>query len=406
MGARRDAARAPRTPPGPELRHLGGYQERGGLRRAAVGPHGPVDDEAEIDDGDLEDHHQEDELPHDPAAVYNQGMRPSSTRTVLIAATGDAVARISADANGGRVSLALEGTGAQAVAVDPIRAGTIFVGCRGGGVRRSGDGGESWKELAFPARDVFSMAVSPVDGAVYAGCEPSALFRSDDGGETWRELEALRALPSAPTWSFPPRPWTSHVRAIAPSPHEADRILVGIELGGLMLSEDGGESWHDHRPDAQKDVHALAWHPTASGRAYEAGGGGAAWSVDAGRTWRRADAGRDRHYTYALAVDPDEADSWYVSASPGPMQAHYRGNAEAHVYRWRGDGPWERLAGGLPDPLDSMPYAMTASNGHLYAGLADGRLYGSGDRGDTWHELSLTGPRLSRIVALAGLSSP
>ena len=98
------------------------------------------------------------------------------------------------------------------------------------------------------------MAVSPTNGAVYAGCEPSMLFRSDDGGATWRELESLRSIPSAPTWSFPPRPWTSHVRWIAPSPHDAGLLLVGIELGGLMWSEDGGETWEDHRPGAKLDV--------------------------------------------------------------------------------------------------------------------------------------------------------
>ena len=108
-----------------------------------------------------------------------------------------------------------------------------------------------------------SLAVNAVDGAVYAGTEPSRLFRSDDKGESWRGLTALLELPPRPQWSFPPRPWTSHVRWIAPSPHDADMLLVGIELGGLMRSSDGGERWEDHRPGAQRDVHSLAWHPQA-----------------------------------------------------------------------------------------------------------------------------------------------
>src|SRR3712207_8106900 len=54
----------------------------------------------------------------------------------------------------------------------------------------------------------------------------------------------------------------------------------------VMLSEDGGETWDDHRPGAERDAHTLAWHPTVPGRAYEAGGGGAAWSRDAGRSFR------------------------------------------------------------------------------------------------------------------------
>src|SRR3989441_1187203 len=97
--------------------------------------------------------------------------------------------------------------------------------------------------------------------ARYLGCRDGVPLRRDRG-ESWRELDALLELPSQPNWSFPPRPWTSHVRWIAPSPYDANLLLVGIELGGLMRSSDGGESWQDHRPGAQPDVHSLAWHPS------------------------------------------------------------------------------------------------------------------------------------------------
>jgi photosystem II stability/assembly factor-like uncharacterized protein len=319
----------------------------------------------------------------------------------LFAATGDAIARLEDDGDGWRATLHLEGGAVYCLALDPHDENVVYAGCRGAGVWKSDDGGESWRDLSFPQPDVFALAVSSAGGNVYAGCEPSMLFVSGDGGRSWRELEALRAIPSAPTWSFPPRPWTSHVRWIAPSPHEQGLILVGIELGGLMRSEDGGETWEDHRPGAQRDVHALAWHPRAAGRAYEAGGGGAAWSFDGGQTWEAADEGRDRHYTWALAVDPDDPDCWFVSASRGPMQAHRGGNAQAFLYRWRGDGPWEALAGGLPQPLASMPYALAWADGRLLAGLADGTLYASSDGGDTWQEQRVRGAALRRLVALA-----
>jgi photosystem II stability/assembly factor-like uncharacterized protein len=84
------------------------------------------------------------------------------------------------------------------------------------------------------------------------------LFVSRDEGASWQEQRALQEIPSRPTWSFPPRPWTSHVRSIATSRHDARLLLAGIELGGVMRSEDGGETWSDHRPGAQLDVHALA----------------------------------------------------------------------------------------------------------------------------------------------------
>jgi photosystem II stability/assembly factor-like uncharacterized protein len=323
--------------------------------------------------------------------------------TILFATTGNGLARVEPDSDGWRVSLGLLDTGAQCLALDPHRDGTLYVGARGGGLWKSADGGATWERLAFDQPDVFSVAVSPADGAVYAGCEPSMLFRSDDGGRSWRELAALRAIPSAPTWSFPPRPWTSHVRWIAPSPHAAGLLLVGIELGGLMTSRDGGETWADHAAGAQRDVHALAWHPRVPGWAYEAGGGGAAWSRDDGRTWRPADAGRDRHYAWALAVDPEEPSRWYISASTGPWAAHRGGDAQARLYRWRGAGPWEALSDGLPVAL-SMPYALAATPGRLFAGLADGGIYVSADGGDSWRALALTGDRLPSITALACLN--
>lgn len=321
--------------------------------------------------------------------------------TELFATTGDAVVRITSHANVWDVKLTLENSGAQCLALDPHHQGTLYVGTHGNGVWKSSDNGETWQDMHLPQQDVFSIAVSAADGTVYAGCEPSMLFRSGDGGQTWQELSALRSIPSAPTWSFPPRPWTSHVRWIAPNPHDAGLLIVGIELGGLMYSEDGGQTWSDHRPDAQRDVHALAWHPKAAGRAYEAGGGGAAWSKDGGKTWQRVDAGRDRNYTWGLAVDPDDPDCWFISACPGPREAHYlRGNAQAYIYRWRGDGPWQALDGGLPQPLRHMPYALVSGPGYLYAGLSNGQVYVSHDRGDSWHMLNLKGDVLPSILAL------
>ncbi|HEY3018402.1 MAG TPA: hypothetical protein VGJ23_06190 [Gaiellaceae bacterium] len=318
----------------------------------------------------------------------------------LYAATGDAVARL--DEVGGQlnVTLSLQRSGAQCLALDPSDAETVFAGLRAGGVRKTVDGGRTWKDCGLPQPGVFSLAVSAVNGAVYAGTEPSALYRSDDGGETWRELDGLLMLPSRPTWSFPPRPWTSHVRWIAPSPHDADVLLVGIELGGLMRSVDGGETWQDHRPGAQRDVHSLAWHPQARDRAYEAGGGGAAFSENGGETWQPADEGRDRHYTWSVAVDPDDADLWYVSASTGPFAAHGGRDPQARIYRRR-DGEWRPLGGGLPDPIPAMPYALVAARGRLFAGLADGQIWESADRGDTWNAGALEGHALTELDALA-----
>ena len=48
-----------------------------------------------------------------------------------------------------------------------------------------------------------------------------------------------------------------------------------------------------------------------------------------------------------------------------------------------------------------MPYALVATDGRLFAGLADGQLWESRDRGDHWSHCELDGDRLERIGALA-----
>jgi hypothetical protein len=271
------------------------------------------------------------------------------------------------------------------------RGSRVLAGTRGNGAFASADGGDTWDHVELPEQDVFSVAISAADGALYAGTEPSRVFVARDGG-AWEELEALQDIPSRDRWSFPPRPWTHHVRWIAPDPQRAERLLVGIELGGLMYTDDGGATFADHRPGAKLDVHGIAWHPSAAGRAYQAAGDGAAWSRDGGQTWEPAETGRDLRYCWALAVDPEQPDRWYVSASSGPRAAHSGRHARGRLYRW--DGAWQAL----DLPPDSMPYALVVTDGTLIAGLSDGRLLRSADDGESWDEL---GVRLDGITAMA-----
>jgi photosystem II stability/assembly factor-like uncharacterized protein len=348
---------------------------------------------------------------------------PTTTPYRLYAATVDAVARVDDPlGDAPAVTITAEGSGAQCVAVDPRDPNRVFAGTFDDGLLHSGDGGATWRRVgedAIPHGRVLSVAISPSHvvagkGVVYAGTEPSALYRSEDDGETWRDFPRLPELPSAPTWSFPPRPWTSHVRWIAPHPGDPALLFVGIELGGVMRSVDGGETWEDRKPGSQPDSHALATHPTAHDRVYEAAGGGVAWSHDRGTTWEPYDAGMDRHYAWGIAVDPADPDLWYVSASVGAHAAHsQRGDARAVLYRSRGgaNASWQPLgspaqagSNGTPlhHPNTEMPYALLTLPDHpntLLVGLRNGTLLVSDNAGDSFRTISLDRP-IPGILAL------
>jgi photosystem II stability/assembly factor-like uncharacterized protein len=313
----------------------------------------------------------------------------SQRSRVLICTRDDRLIVVSRDNGTWSTETLLEDVPAQCVAADGAR---VLVGTRDRGALLSTDRGVSWETVELPEPQVHSVAISAADGALYAGTEPSRLFVSRDGGP-WAELRALQNIPSRDRWSFPPRPWTHHVRWIAPDPHNAERLLVGIELGGLMYSDDAGATFSDHRPGAKRDVHSVVWHPHAVGRAYQAAGDGAAWSHDAGVSWDGADAGRELGYCWAVAVDAADPECWYVSAAAGPGAAHSGERARGRLYRWR-ERSWEALA--LPDA--SMPYALAVTGEGLFAALADGRLFLSTDRGERWLH---TGIQTGAVLAVA-----
>lgn len=310
-------------------------------------------------------------------------------------------------------TLALPGKDCHSLAVDPHRPGRVYCGTFDAGLWFSDDAGGTWQPTpgTLPHDQVMSVAVSPLEsvngaGVLWAGTEPSALFRSEDGGQTWQEKSALQDLPSKSTWSFPPRPWTHHVRWVEPDAAVADRIFVGIELGGVMRSLDGGETWEDRKPNSQHDCHTLRTHPGAPGLLYEAAGGGFAESHDGGATWQRDDSGRHHHYLWGLAADPGDPATVVVSGSPGPRGAHNDERAEAMLYRRTGAGPWQPVENGLPAAKGTRAYVLAthaAELGVFYAATGQ-ELYRSADSGESWEKLSVTWPdgaTFSSVNALA-----
>ncbi len=311
--------------------------------------------------------------------------------------------------NGGwRTEVRLAGSSPRCVALDPLRPELVYCGTSARGLWRSTDAGDTWEQVGegtLPGH-ITAVAVSRAEraearGVVYAGTEPSAMYRSESGGETWRELAGMRRLPSAPEWSFPPRPWTSHVRAIAPDPNAEGRVYVAVEAGALVRTRDGGETWQDRVPDGPRDTHTLATYPEAPGRLYSAAGDGFtragmgySESFDGGETWERFPDGLGHHYLWGLAVDPADAESVVVSAAGSPREAHNPMAARSTIYRRQAGGPWREVTDGLPATegrVAAILVANEAEPGVFYA-LANQGVYRSPDGGLRWERLQFAWP--------------
>jgi len=316
---------------------------------------------------------------------------PSDT---MVVATVDGIVRLARDAKGWSVaSQALEGC--HVSAVTGLDDGSLFAATHGIGVARSQDGGRTWAWVneGLAHFDLWSARAGRLKGrdVVLVGALPAHLYISDDKGAHWRELPALRQVPSVPHWRFPPPPRVGHVKDIV---IDGDRLWVGIEIGALLVSDDGGASFTELRVDpdpAECDIHRILVNPLRPQRIVVANGiVGLMSSLDGGATWRRNPMPQDAHYPDAIVIHPDQPDLVFMTAGTGwPSHWIRLGRARGKIARSRdGGNTWERLLGGLPDGQRATFCALTIEaydRGYgLYAADTDGQVFESRDGGDTW----------------------
>lgn len=280
--------------------------------------------------------------------------------------------------------------------------GAIIAGTHGMGVARSDDGGRTWRlcNRGLTHVDIWVVKREQLHGRerLFAGSLPAHLFVSDDGGESWCELPGLREVPSAGHWLFPPPPHIGHVKDI-----EAinDCLYVGIEVGALLRSDDGGRTFTELPVDpdvGEVDIHKLALNVQRPARIIAATGWGIIISEDGGASWQKGIALPRIDYPVPLVIHPQDPDLLFVAGGEGwPPNWYALGRSRARIARSRDGGlTWERLLGGLPDgqratygalAIDTWPCGCA-----VYAADTDGQIFESCDGGDTWRVVAEAAP--------------
>ena len=155
-------------------------------------------------------------------------------------------------------------------------------------------------------------------------------------------------------------------------------LLVNVHVGGIPRSVDGGASW---RPtiDIDVDVHQVSAHPSRPEIVAAAAGAGLCVSRDGGASWSLTTAGLHASYGSAVAMTEDAI---YLAASTD----HFTDQGAIYRRRIDGDGPLERVGGGLPPWLDGIAdtYCIAARDNDLAVVDRGGHLYGSDDGGRSW----------------------
>jgi photosystem II stability/assembly factor-like uncharacterized protein len=282
----------------------------------------------------------------------------------------------------------------------------VFAGTHEGGVFISEDGGKRWqpRSAGLSSDDIYCLTYSANNGSarIYAGTEPARLFFSDDSGESWTELPALRSVPSVEKWTFPGPPHIAHVKNVTFDPRTSSTIYAGIEVGGLLKSTDGGESWRELH-GVYEDVHRVEIARSRPDEVLVTGGDGLWRSPDGGESWEHVTTRAFRiAYPDGFVVHPTNDSLMFMSgaiASPGTWRTtHF---ADPRVGRSRNAGrDWEILDAGFPEHMRGNFEALTihVADGafSLFLGTTDGDIYWSDDGGDTWHLAASGLPAVSK----------
>jgi hypothetical protein len=212
------------------------------------------------------------------------------------------------------------------LAVDPTNSKVVYAAA--GGVRKSIDGGHTWKVVFWLKNSylggVTRLMITPAsphtiyaivsDGSVH---DFTSVYKSADGGATWRQT-GLRRVSNRDGWGA----------SLAFVPKRSNALFAAIGHSAFR-SNDAGRSWQSITSGLPgQTVADLVLDPRRSGTLYAAVASktGAIYkTTNGGRSWRRILSAPFQ--VYAVAVDPERPATLFASGAfipPHPDQGRYR----------------------------------------------------------------------------------
>ena len=170
----------------------------------------------------------------------------------------------------------------RALLAHPDRPATVFAGTQDG-VYRTDDRGETWRRTDTLSGDVWSLAAHPNDSNImFAGYDAGRVCRSNDGGDTWQQMNTEGLV--HPHITMNPYEICKRVIGLSIDPGYPDDVYGAIEVGGLIKSTDGGDTWScitdgHYTRLGPVDLHGVQVNPTSPGLVYSS------------RSWRCSAAG-------------------------------------------------------------------------------------------------------------------
>jgi photosystem II stability/assembly factor-like uncharacterized protein len=237
------------------------------------------------------------------------------------------------------------------IQVDPENRNKVYIGTEHSGMFVTDNGGKDWVRANpnVPCLTMSSMLALP--GKLLVGTMPAALYSKTDGA-AWQEIKGVRQ--GAVGGVFPPNPdFPARTRVLAQERNGGRRLFAGIEVAGILVSDDEGQSWQSANDGlTDPDLHQILPSQTIPGLVVAACGEGVARSTDHGSRWHKVTPPGGRTYGNALAED-DDGNIYLGITQDRPRTWTRAGRARTAIFKAKDGADWqllsEQMSGGVMD---------------------------------------------------------
>jgi photosystem II stability/assembly factor-like uncharacterized protein len=265
------------------------------------------------------------------------------------------------------------------IQVDPENSKRVYIGTEHSGMFVTDDGGKDWTRANpnVPCLTLSSMLA--LSGKLLVGTMPAALYSMAEGGG-WQELKGVRQ--GAIGGTFPPNPeFPARTRVLSREKENGGRLFAGIEVAGILVSDDDGQSWQAANQGlTDPDIHQILPSKKTPGLVVAACGEGVSRSTDRGSHWQKVTPAGGRTYGNALAED-DSGTIYLGITRDRPRTWTRAGRANTAIFKSIDGANWEllteKMSGGVMDVS-----AAADGNGVLVA-TADGEVVTVTPSGDS-----------------------
>ena len=256
--------------------------------------------------------------------------------------------------------------GFHSVAIDPRDANAVYVGTHHL-PWKTPDGGKTWKRTGhkdvgmIDDSDIFTIQVDPDDPNTVMMSACSGIYRSRDAGIGWTKFQGIpySSRRTHMVYRHPTRPetifaatteglWISTqdgkqdtwrqvtsaqlvINAVAVHPTEPDRVVLGTQDNGVLISSNGGETFEASNAGfINRKVPAVLADSKERGRIYagvifDGLNGGLFVSEDGGITWQQSMNGMGVRDVYSLYQSPAKPEIIYAGTNHGLFRSEDHG---------------------------------------------------------------------------------